>query len=287
MQLEETKDAILNLAIRKEFKKMKQEFKLKGFTLIELLVVIAIIAILAAILFPVFAQAREKARTISCASNMKQIELGRQMYVQDYDETYPATRIFTPNGQHVTWRAVVMPYIKNEQLWICPSAPWSYNEFSWMRAGNGDDGCLQDGNMTRQDWKNNYWHSLANYAVNGNLFDPGGPKLASIQYPATTIDVLETRDFWPDLGTWTIGWNYNANGGSLPFWHNTAGNWAFADGHVKWMKLAATIAPTFMWNPDNDPNEWSNWGGDPCASGPNNGAAFVACLLKEIPPAYR
>src|SRR5579875_1408072 len=71
MHLEKTKSAILNLAIRKEFKKMKQEFKLKGFTLIELLVVIAIIAILAPILFPVFAQAREKARTISCASNMK------------------------------------------------------------------------------------------------------------------------------------------------------------------------------------------------------------------------
>ncbi|MDX1931019.1 MAG: DUF1559 domain-containing protein [Capsulimonadales bacterium] len=99
-----------------------------GFTLIELLVVIAIIAILAAILFPVFAQAREKARQTSCLSNCKQIGLGLFMYVQDYDERYPGALQSVPpiNGGSTTDRRMPLdrqldPYVKNDQIWRCPS----------------------------------------------------------------------------------------------------------------------------------------------------------------------
>src|SRR5579871_601356 len=99
----------------------------KGFTLIELLVVIAIIAILAAILFPVFAQAREKARQITCVSNEKQIDLAVMMYIQDYDETYPIAW-----GYYGPWYQTIDPYIKNagasagyaateKGVWHCPS----------------------------------------------------------------------------------------------------------------------------------------------------------------------
>jgi prepilin-type N-terminal cleavage/methylation domain-containing protein/prepilin-type processing-associated H-X9-DG protein len=89
----------------------------EGFTLIELLVVIAIIAILAAILFPVFAQAREKARAITCVSNLKQLSLGFLMYAQDYDETFPMGQYYPSTDVHMQWSDVVYPYIKMGRAW--------------------------------------------------------------------------------------------------------------------------------------------------------------------------
>ncbi len=103
----------------------------RGFTLIELLVVIAIIAILAAILFPVFAQAREKARSASCQSNLKQIMTGVKMYAQDYDEQsmYYVWSQIRP-GTWMTWMDMVNPYVKNQQLYMCPSSPKTPTTFA-------------------------------------------------------------------------------------------------------------------------------------------------------------
>ncbi len=136
----------------------------KGFTLIELLVVIAIIAILAAILFPVFSRAREKARISSCQSNLKQWALAMKMYVSDWDERYPGWRIYWTSYDGTTYHhemctrfvfeRLLVPYTKNIQIADCPSDPkpgperwwgryYSYEYKMWLGTGNGGTGILE------------------------------------------------------------------------------------------------------------------------------------------------
>jgi prepilin-type N-terminal cleavage/methylation domain-containing protein/prepilin-type processing-associated H-X9-DG protein len=177
-----------------------------GFTLIELLVVIAIIAILAAILFPVFAQAREKARQTSCLSNLKQITLGIIMYAQDFDGTTAVNRdCSNPGGPVcVTGRAVrgwvdlVQPYVKNYDIYRCPSDPtqrvplpatvtqyWDgtpvTNPLAGFTWGLPAGGFTQGG------------ESRCSYARNNNLANNGNATAndALIEYPTTTILVFE------------------------------------------------------------------------------------------------
>ena len=115
----------------------------KGFTLIELLVVIAIIAILAAILFPVFAKAREAARKTSCLNNLKQIGIGIMAYTQDYDEVYPydpyarngsTTNLNFPVDDPLHYPGMIQPYIKNFKLYQCPSSAPAASSIRFMAA---------------------------------------------------------------------------------------------------------------------------------------------------------
>lgn len=100
---------------------MKRHDRRGGFTLIELLVVIAIIAILASILFPVFSRAREKARESTCISNQKQIGAALMMYASDYDEEFPLAASSSGDGAPGTLNQIIEPYVKNSQIWRCPS----------------------------------------------------------------------------------------------------------------------------------------------------------------------
>jgi prepilin-type N-terminal cleavage/methylation domain-containing protein/prepilin-type processing-associated H-X9-DG protein len=202
----------------------------KGFTLIELLVVIAIIAILAAILFPVFAKAREKARQASCASNMKQLVLASLMYAQDYDEIMPGWN-HGPGCNPVTlgtvWKHVVYPYVKNTQQYLCPSQ------------GTGDDSqCWGYIPEAKAQWiSSSYVVSCPGY---GNGW---GIAMADVKRPAELFYLGEGQgqlwrpSFYDSSGT-------NGCNCYPVYTHNEGTNIGYGDGHVKWMKTAKAWAPT-------------------------------------------
>jgi len=201
-----------------------------GFTLIELLVVIAIIAILAAILFPVFAQAREKARQTSCTSNLKQIGLGAAMYAQDYDEVVLPVSTSTPGKTYYWWASwngtvrndtegLVYPYMKNSQIQACPS----FN--NKLRAALG----------------------LTGYGYNYNYLSPFTPplyqatpvSLAAIQTPTETVQLADSariNNF--QYSTPTLEGNSLMDPPSADYpgfhaRHSETGNVLWMDGHVK------------------------------------------------------
>ena len=200
--------------------------KRRGFTLIELLVVIAIIAILAAILFPVFARAREKARQSSCQSNEKQIMLAVIMYSQDYDEKFPSTFRVDPDGNR-RWCESVSPYVKNSQLFVCPSDSAVGNPFATC------PGALNTSYMA--NWQIG-WDSATSPISQGSVVAPsntiylcdGGAygTAAGINIPVQPIE-----------GCWIIRTDWwDANWGGPNPRHSEVANVGFVDGHVKAMK---------------------------------------------------
>ncbi len=188
----------------------------RGFTLIELLVVIAIIAILAAILFPVFAKAREKARQSSCQSNVKQLMLGLLQYAEDYDERFPVGG-YTAAGY---WHTTLNPYLKNEQVKICPSeqtvsgsAANGYTNYGWNFYNFG----YLDNDHRR-------FHSVA---------------LGTINKPAECV-LIGDSDYWTlstgvraGINYLLYAPNYSSTYG-VSRRHNEGGNYGYVDGHVKW-----------------------------------------------------
>ena len=195
--------------------KIKSVRSVRAFTLIELLVVIAIIAILAAILFPVFAQAREKARQTACLNNLKQITLGATMYAQDYDSNLPLP--YDPNdinnwcGNGATWRQRIIPYTKNNQIFVCP-------DYKKVGGVNDPGDCivgtahgLASGYASQMTNPPSIPHT-GNYGMNAfwsEAYDTGLPanltpttaitNMAKVQSPGDTFLVSENTE-----GDWTV-----------------------------------------------------------------------------------
>jgi prepilin-type N-terminal cleavage/methylation domain-containing protein/prepilin-type processing-associated H-X9-DG protein len=241
-----------------------------AFTFIELLVVIAILAILAALIFPVFARAREAARTTACMSNLRQVGTALALYLQDYDETFPMNRF--PDAAHPpagclasgeyplggldgsshNWRRAVFPYLKSRDVLACPSNGYAWRASGWYATVGGDEA-------------NGYYPENArlpaSYALNSTFFHEAVPAcwygearerprhLAEIGASASLILLVESRWGFPDLGTWMLGMpapGFLARGGSFQS-HNGFCTFLFADGHVRRVKLAAACRDS-LWS---------------------------------------
>lgn len=196
--------------------------KPSGFTLIELLVVIAIISILAAILFPVFARARENARRSSCSSNLKQIGLGLMQYTQDYDEKYPymldisTTNFGTTEGNP---GYAIQPYLKSTQIYRCPSA---------------ED---QDTNPIATSY---LWNNMVIRASGLSMAAiPESSKIITTQELQYTNGSLYLRPAFY-MGTYQSWLTVNYNNR-----HFDGGNLLYADGHVKWVRQSNVCAVDF------------------------------------------
>jgi prepilin-type N-terminal cleavage/methylation domain-containing protein/prepilin-type processing-associated H-X9-DG protein len=204
----------------------------RAFTLIELLVVIAIIAILAGILFPVFARARENARRSSCMSNVKQLSLAVLMYSQDYDEKLPpAYANGAPSGMD-WWGPIIQPYIKNIQVYFCPS------DYTQSSTSNYNASSVSYG------W--NYYF-LQNKPLGDDLH--GGASLASIDAVSQTVLLGdsngETTGSPPVPSNRYIIYPCCAY---IPAERHLEGvNMTFVDSHAKWFKVPALVDNYTLW----------------------------------------
>lgn len=228
-----------------------------AFTLIELLVVIAIIAILAAILFPVFAQAREKARQASCMSNTKQMGTGAMQYFQDWDETfvndyYNGDQYTNKDEGRYKWMDAIYPYVKNEQVFTCPSDAYDRRYIYYLNNGGGN----------RVDYGSYAYNSYFGTGL-GMSTSGGGRPLADIKDVAGTVWIGDSGpndpNAWPNgwraqdyrVCFGTISWGlpdpmygnprngFKKFGSSLIARHQNLVNVVFVDGHSKAMSLDA------------------------------------------------
>ncbi|HPT96231.1 MAG TPA: DUF1559 domain-containing protein [Armatimonadota bacterium] len=210
--------------------------KARGFTLIELLVVIAIIAILAAILFPVFARARENARKSNCQSNLKQIGTGVMMYVQDFDEYMPFSWQISNDQNGRIWPDAILPYIKNTGVFNCPS-------FS-TKVGLDSVGKFL---RTQMPYAANtcYYGGRAGSASGPVARHPMSKPMAEIRVPADTVFATDYSGTFEAAGQYDVSSNYMQPATSTTyqsiFRHSDMCNVVFCDGHVKTLSRGALL----------------------------------------------
>jgi prepilin-type N-terminal cleavage/methylation domain-containing protein/prepilin-type processing-associated H-X9-DG protein len=243
-----------------------------AFTLIELLVVIAIIAILAAILFPVFAQAKLAAKKSVDLSNVKQLALGNMMYLNDVDDAYPFC--WGWGGNSGPWHQQVNPYVKNKSIWLSPVD-------NWGRGTEGNEATCNPGAPTRGvTYSMNYtwpafvnstgqwWGPNSEQCLMSPTCDSGGANESNVPSVASSI-LIAPRPNW--YHQWCEGWatevffnypEFNMQGGGATMFTNGT-NYGLCDGHAKFMTVSATLAAQGTQASTSLPSYWPsdpiNW----------------------------
>jgi prepilin-type N-terminal cleavage/methylation domain-containing protein/prepilin-type processing-associated H-X9-DG protein len=211
-----------------------------GFTLIELLVVIAIIAILAAILFPVFAQARERARATVCTSNVRQIGTALKMYIQDYDETYPIWHAYSKMAAtpHLGIEQELFPYTKSMELFRCPND----NGGPFQRTDVPGTDSYYQAYGSSYYFERRGFSIVTGYSISNNTPTTRATAIiteAMFVQPSDTVLMRDEMFPWFDPATDRSGyWGYS---GFYQAWHAQGGGVVFADGHAKFVASEATM----------------------------------------------
>jgi len=214
-----------------------------AFTLIELMVVIAIIAILVSLLLPVVSSARAKGRQTACTSNVRQILIARKLFVGDnYGNTIPNRPAWPedPKG-FCTWRwLLAKQYNLGEEIFVCPSAQYSNTE-----AGRSESYATSKSDVH------------ANYTQIGEVFgnDSESRRQSLISNLSQQIEIIEFRDYWPDMNMGSWGWVWADGYGVYGYWHSLRTMVGYADGHVELKMLSETVTSNCQWDTPAGPHD--------------------------------
>lgn len=208
--------AINSCALTRQFRFQPNKHT-SGFTLLEILIVIAIVVLLAALLFPAFARAKEKAHMATCSSNLRQIYVGLNIYAADYNRYYPPPRSYELSTIDCDWMDALYPYIKSAKVFQCPSNP----------RGDYQPTCkpsetLEDRTILNHD---------GSYIINTG----GKIHLRESNFYSPSSTLLLTEGTSASFGITGMG-NPNIEHSGIEAHHNNGCNVCFADGHVKWLK---------------------------------------------------
>ncbi len=278
----------------------------RAFTLIELLVVIAIIAILAAILFPVFAQAKAAAKASVSLSNMKQLGMGNFLYAGDYDDMRVVRNSYVANGlgggDEWSWKQLIAPYVKNTGIMAdSVNAIAKYPDFHSDPAMRALFGWTTLNLPENLRFKRGY--NLANVWGPSWFVDGNAISLTSFESPASVYAIVESKVVWADIGTY-YPWIQNVDsdtswmGGAAPVtgtqWIWSSDKWsgkafvaAYWDGHAKRMAHSAHCGNNFMTKP-NGSAEYDNWNmGDVAKQRVLGGDTWMNSYCSTLPTQFR
>jgi prepilin-type N-terminal cleavage/methylation domain-containing protein/prepilin-type processing-associated H-X9-DG protein len=253
----------------------------RAFTLIELLVVIAIIAILAAILFPVFAQAREKARQISCVSNLKQIGTAVMMYCQDYDNLVPVQNQWGDSYDPYIVSARLQPYVKNFQLFKCPDSPMEMGTTQAQQQDNGSGKYMPDpatiGLPASKVGPDKYYNDVyppTDYKFNPSFYGQLPPRSLDSPDICQASQTVLAIDWPPINTTWPYETWWASHGGPAKGRHTEGSAVMFADGHAKWFPFSKLYPGGRDYGRSYEWNYWGFWWGAQMNGGgePNDGS---------------